>query len=138
MIAGYPGETRQEFEELLEFAATVRFDRLGCFPYCHEEFSPAFSLVDSVPEDEKESRTAELMELQEGISEEKTNCSKKRNLSSASIGLRRVPHGAERSGTRPRLTMSVHLSLPDTGLPPAHSASPRLRGVPPTNSSAPS
>ncbi|QEQ56722.1 30S ribosomal protein S12 methylthiotransferase RimO [Chlorobium phaeovibrioides] len=71
MIAGYPGETRQEFEELLEFAATVRFDRLGCFSYCHEEFSPAFALEDSVPEEEKQSRTAELMELQEGISEEK-------------------------------------------------------------------
>jgi len=80
MIAGYPGETRHEFEELLEFAATVRFDRLGCFPYCHEEFSPAFSLEDSVAEEEKQSRTAELMELQEGISEEKNNKLEEREI----------------------------------------------------------
>jgi len=69
-----------EFEELLEFAATVRFDRLGCFPYCHEEFSPAFSLEDSVAEEEKHSRTAELMELQEGISEEKNNKLEEREI----------------------------------------------------------
>ena len=91
MIAGYPGETRQEFEELLEFAATVRFDRLGCFPYCHEEFSPAFSLVDSVPEDEKESRTAELMELREGISEEKNQLLEEKELI---VRIDRIEEGA--------------------------------------------
>ena len=68
MIAGYPGETRQEFEELLDFVRETRFDRLGCFPYRHEEHSPAFALEDSVNDEEKEERVGELMELQEGIS----------------------------------------------------------------------
>ena len=67
MIAGYPGETREEFEELLDFVRETRFDRLGCFPYRHEEHSPAFALEDTVSDEEKESRVGELMELQEGI-----------------------------------------------------------------------
>lgn len=69
MITGYPGETRQEFEELLEFVAETGFDRLGCFPYCHEEHAPAASLPDDVAPEEKQERTVELMELQEKISE---------------------------------------------------------------------
>ncbi|NTU97828.1 MAG: 30S ribosomal protein S12 methylthiotransferase RimO [Chlorobiaceae bacterium] len=71
MIAGYPGETRAEFEELLEFVETMRFDRLGCFPYCHEEHAPSFALEDSVSPEDKEERVAELMELQESIAAEK-------------------------------------------------------------------
>ena len=71
MIAGYPGETRDEFEELLEFVEATRFDRLGCFPYCHEEYAPSFTLEDSVSAEEKQDRVAELMELQEAISQEK-------------------------------------------------------------------
>ncbi len=68
MIAGYPGETREEFEELLDFARQTRFDRLGCFPYRHEEHASAFILDDTVSDEEKEERVGELMELQEGIS----------------------------------------------------------------------
>jgi ribosomal protein S12 methylthiotransferase len=68
MIAGYPGETREEFEELLDFVRQTRFDRLGCFPYRHEEHAPAYALEDTVSDEEKEARVAELMELQEGIS----------------------------------------------------------------------
>jgi ribosomal protein S12 methylthiotransferase len=67
MIAGYPGETREEFEELLDFVRETRFDRLGCFPYRHEEHSPAYALEDTVSDEEKEERVSELMELQEGI-----------------------------------------------------------------------
>ncbi|NTV01665.1 MAG: 30S ribosomal protein S12 methylthiotransferase RimO [Chlorobiaceae bacterium] len=70
MIAGYPGETRAEFEELLEFVRETRFDRLGCFPYRHEEHAPAYALEDTVDDAEKEARVSELMELQEGISAE--------------------------------------------------------------------
>ncbi|NTU54242.1 MAG: 30S ribosomal protein S12 methylthiotransferase RimO [Chlorobiaceae bacterium] len=68
MIAGYPGETREEFEELLDFVRQTRFDRLGCFPYRHEEHAPSYALEDTVSDEEKEERVAELMELQEGIS----------------------------------------------------------------------
>ncbi len=70
MIAGYPGETREEFEELLEFVEATRFDRLGCFPYCHEEYAPSFALEDSVSAEEKQERVAELMEVQEAVAEE--------------------------------------------------------------------
>ncbi|HWR01805.1 MAG TPA: 30S ribosomal protein S12 methylthiotransferase RimO [Chlorobaculum sp.] len=67
MLVGYPGETRQEFEELLDFVRETRFDRLGCFPYRHEEHAPSYELVDTVSDKEKEARVGELMELQEGI-----------------------------------------------------------------------
>ena len=71
MIAGYPGETREEFEELLQFVEETCFDRLGCFPYCHEEHAPSYSFEETLSEDEKRDRVAELMELQERVSEEK-------------------------------------------------------------------
>ncbi len=71
MIVGYPGETRDEYEELLQFVEETRFDRLGCFPYCHEEYSPAYRFEDDVSPEEKQDRVAELMELQEAISQEK-------------------------------------------------------------------
>jgi len=68
LIVGYPGETREQFEELKEFVKNTRFDRMGCFAYSHEENTHAYALIDDVPEDEKESRVAELMELQGQIS----------------------------------------------------------------------
>lgn len=71
MIAGYPGETAREFEELLQFVEETRFDRLGCFPYCHEEHAPSFTLEDSVSPEEKQERVVEIMEVQESISQEK-------------------------------------------------------------------
>ena len=70
MIAGYPGETREEFEELLEFVEATRFDRLGCFPYCHEEHAPSFALEETVTPEEKQERVAELMEIQESVAEQ--------------------------------------------------------------------
>ncbi len=70
MIAGYPGETREEFEELLEFVEATRFDRLGCFPYCHEEHAPSFALEETITPEEKQERAAELMEVQEAVAEQ--------------------------------------------------------------------
>jgi len=70
MIAGYPGETREEFEELLEFIETSRFDRLGCFPYCHEEYAASYALEETVTPEEKQERIAELMEIQEAVATE--------------------------------------------------------------------
>jgi ribosomal protein S12 methylthiotransferase len=70
MIAGYPGETREEFEELLEFVEATRFDRLGCFPYCHEEHAPSFALEETITPEEKQERVAELMEVQEAVAEQ--------------------------------------------------------------------
>ncbi len=70
MIAGYPGETREEFEELLEFIETTRFDRLGCFPYCHEEYAASYALEETVTPEEKQERVAEIMEVQEAVAAE--------------------------------------------------------------------
>jgi ribosomal protein S12 methylthiotransferase len=70
MIVGYPGETRKEFEELLEFVEANRFDRLGCFAYSHDEHAPSFALEESVTAEEKQERVAELMELQEEVATE--------------------------------------------------------------------
>ncbi|MBP3762634.1 MAG: 30S ribosomal protein S12 methylthiotransferase RimO [Bacteroidales bacterium] len=71
LIAGYPGETEAEFEELMDFVRQARFDRMGCFPYSPEEGTEAFRLDDDVPQEEKERRVAALMALQEQISLEK-------------------------------------------------------------------
>lgn len=66
-IVGYPGETQEEMEELLNFISHNRFDRVGVFTYSHEEDTHAFQLPDDVPEDEKNERAANLMKLQEQI-----------------------------------------------------------------------
>ena len=70
LIAGYPGETRREHEELLQWAAAVRFERLGVFEYSHEENTRAFALADDVPAREKKRRTGALLVQQQGISRE--------------------------------------------------------------------
>ena len=71
LICGYPGETERDFEEMLDWVETSRFDRLGCFTYSHEEKTHAHSLVDDVAEEVKESRVEQIMEVQQGISFEK-------------------------------------------------------------------
>ena len=71
LLVGYPGETDEDFEELLKFVEEQRFDRLGVFPYSHEEGTFACeNLADDVPEEVKQERVARIMELQEGISAE--------------------------------------------------------------------
>jgi len=68
LIVGYPGETEEQFEELKEFVRKTRFERMGCFAYSHEENTHAYQLEDDVPEEVKNRRVAELMELQGQIS----------------------------------------------------------------------
>ncbi len=70
LICGYPGETEEDFEELKAFVKKYRFDRLGVFAYSHEEDTHAFNLTDDVPEDVKQQRIDEIMEIQQGISRE--------------------------------------------------------------------
>ena len=67
-IAGYPGETEEQFEELKEFVRKTKFERMGCFTYSHEENTHAYLLNDDVPEEIKERRVAELMDIQGQIS----------------------------------------------------------------------
>lgn len=68
LIAGHPGETEAEFEEMMKFVETSRFDRLGVFPYSHEDNTHSFSMKDNVPDEAKQERVERLMELQQGIS----------------------------------------------------------------------
>jgi ribosomal protein S12 methylthiotransferase len=71
LIAGHPGETKKEFNELLEFVTNFRFDRLGVFAYSHEEDTYSYNnFKDDVPEDIKSSRVSEIMEIQQAISVE--------------------------------------------------------------------
>lgn len=70
LICGYPGETEQDFEEMLRWVEETRFDRLGCFTYSHEEKTHAHQLVDDVPDEVKQERVDAIMELQQGISYE--------------------------------------------------------------------
>ncbi len=68
LIVGYPGETDNEFDELIRFVGQFRFDRLGVFIYSHEEGTPAYRLKDDIPVKVKQQRADEIMRLQEGIS----------------------------------------------------------------------
>lgn len=70
LIAGYPGETRRDHEEMAEWVEKTRFDRLGIFEYSHEENTHAFTLKDDVPAKEKKRRAQAVMAVQQGISAE--------------------------------------------------------------------
>ena len=67
LITGFPGETQEQHEELMDFVDQMVFDRLGVFTYSPEEDTPAASMPDQIPEEVKEERQAELMELQQDI-----------------------------------------------------------------------
>ncbi len=71
LIAGFPGETEDDVEELKGFLERMRFDRVGVFTYSHEEGTSAYELEDNIPAEEKERRAQEIMEVQQEISLEK-------------------------------------------------------------------
>ncbi len=68
LIVGYPGETQEDFETLRDWVKEMRFERLGCFTYSHEENTHAYSLEDDVPEEVKMERANKIMEIQSQIS----------------------------------------------------------------------
>ncbi|MAZ37897.1 MAG: 30S ribosomal protein S12 methylthiotransferase RimO [Bacteroidetes bacterium] len=70
LITGFPGETEEDFQEMLEWIKETRFERLGCFTYSHEENTSAHALVDDVPQEVKQDRANQIMALQSGISME--------------------------------------------------------------------
>jgi ribosomal protein S12 methylthiotransferase len=71
LIAGHPGETEEDYNELREFVESFRFDRLGVFKYSHEEDTYSFrEFKDEIPDETKEARVAELMEIQQNIAAE--------------------------------------------------------------------
>lgn len=68
LIVGYPGETEEHFQELKQWVSDMRFERLGCFTYSHEENTHAYNLEDDVPQDVKIDRANQIMEIQSQIS----------------------------------------------------------------------
>ncbi|WP_322550357.1 30S ribosomal protein S12 methylthiotransferase RimO [Flavobacterium psychraquaticum] len=68
LIVGYPGETQEDFETLRDWVQEMKFERLGCFTYSHEENTGAYVLEDDVPQEVKQARAAEIMDLQSQIS----------------------------------------------------------------------
>jgi ribosomal protein S12 methylthiotransferase len=68
LIVGYPGELQEDFDLLKSWVKQTKFDRLGCFTYSHEENTHAYNLIDDVPEDIKQTRVNEIMEIQSQIS----------------------------------------------------------------------
>ena len=68
LIVGYPGETEEDFEILKNWVQEMRFERLGCFAYSHEENTHAYLLEDNVPQEVKQARANEIMEIQAQIS----------------------------------------------------------------------
>ena len=68
LIVGYPGETEEDFQILKQWVEAMRFERLGCFTYSHEENTHAYNLEDDVPQEIKQARANEIMELQSQIS----------------------------------------------------------------------
>ena len=80
LISGFPGETEEDHEILMQFVDDMEFDRLGVFAYSPEEDTPAFSLENQVPEEVKQERRDEIMELQQEIAFEKSEAMKGRTL----------------------------------------------------------
>ena len=68
LISGYPGESEDDHNDMVEWVKQMKFDRLGVFTYSHEENTHAFNFEDDVPADVKEARVAEIMEVQQEIS----------------------------------------------------------------------
>ena len=68
LIVGYPGETEEDFEKLKNWVKAMRFERLGCFTYSHEENTHAYQLKDDIPEEVKKQRSNAIMEIQSQIS----------------------------------------------------------------------
>jgi ribosomal protein S12 methylthiotransferase len=70
LIAGFPGETEEDFKTMLQWVKDSKFNRLGCFTYSHEENTHAYQYEDDIPADIKEDRVAQIMEVQQEISRE--------------------------------------------------------------------
>jgi len=80
LIAGHPGETEADFQEMMDFVEKSRFERLGVFTYSHEEQTHSYSMADDVPDEIKQERADQIMELQQEISAENNQTKIGQNL----------------------------------------------------------
>lgn len=109
LIVGFPGETEEQFQELMDFVAEARFDRMGAFAFSPEENTPAAEMPDQIPEEVKQERLDRLMKLQARISLE--NNQARIGTVEKVLGHRRpgravpgpLPAGGSRRGRRHRL-----------------------------------
>jgi ribosomal protein S12 methylthiotransferase len=114
LITGYPGETEQDHQQMLDWVAETRFDRLGAFTYSHEENTHAYALQDDVPDDVKKDRAEAVMQVQQGISEE-LNAQKVGKTFKVIIDRKEGNHFIGRTeGDSPEVDNEVLISAKDT------------------------
>lgn len=118
LIVGFPGETQEEFQELVDFVKTFRFERLGVFTYSHEEGTTAYKLKDTVPEKVKQQRLEELMQVQQDISLE-LNAAKVGRTLKTIIDRKENDHYIGRTEyDSPEVDNEVIIAAPDGSLTP--------------------
>ncbi len=114
LITGYPGETEQDHQQMLDWVAETRFDRLGAFTYSHEENTHAYTLQDDVPDEVKKDRAEAVMQVQQGISEE-LNAQKVGKTFKVIIDRKEGNHFIGRTeGDSPEVDNEVLISAKDT------------------------
>ncbi|MCG3169692.1 MAG: Ribosomal protein S12 methylthiotransferase RimO [Pseudomonadales bacterium] len=127
-IVGFPGETEQEFEELLDFLDEAELDRVGCFRYSPVDGAAANALPDQVPEDVKEERWQRLMELQAEISADRLQARIGREIDVIVDAVDGDGARARSSADAPEIDGVVHIVDPD-GLRPGEIVRVRVEGA---------
>jgi len=117
LIAGYPGETEAQFEELCEFVRTAKFDRLGCFAYSEEEGTPAAKMP-QLPPALREQRAARIMEIQSRVMSEKQAAKKGALLTVLCDGLDEESglYACRSAADAPEIDAVVYVSSPSVPL----------------------
>lgn len=111
-IAGFPGETEEEFEYLLDFLKEARIDRLGCFAYSPVDGAAANAIADAVPDEVREERRARVMQLQETISRERLQARVGKTLRVLIDAVDRNGATGRTSADAPEIDGAVYIKLP--------------------------
>ena len=117
-IAGYPGETAKEFDELLDFVRETEFERLGVFTYSHEEDTPAYLLCDTISRKAKQERADQIMAIQEQISLKKNTAMIGRELKVIVDGIEGDYYIARSEGDSPEIDNEVLIPVAGNNLIP--------------------
>ena len=117
-IAGYPGETDKEFDELLDFVRETEFERLGVFTYSHEEDTPAYLLRDTISRKAKQDRADQIMAMQEEISLKKNAAMIGRELKVLIDGIEGDYYIARSEGDSPEIDNEVLIPVAGNNLIP--------------------
>ncbi len=131
MIVGFPGETEEQFQRLLDFMREIRFDRLGAFAYSPEEDTPAADMPGQVPDDVKQSRLDRLMTLQQSISLERNRLRVGQTVSALAEEVRDGGTVVARSAAEAPDADGVLLLSGGKGVRPGDFVSARITGAQP-------